>query len=267
MKILLCGDVVGRSGRDVVESTVSELRSEVDFIVVNADNAAHGFGISPSIAADFFSWGVDVITGGNHIFDQKDGMGLLASEKRLLRPANMADTIPGQGVFVSTNKSGRFIVIVHLIGRVGMPFHVSNPFDYMAKLLETYKLGVNTALIIVDFHAEATSEKNAMGHYLDGKVSAVVGTHTHVPTLDYCILPKGTAYQTDLGMCGDFDSVIGMQKSACIERFLKGYNCARLTPAGGSATFCGLQVETDDKSGLARSVSFVTRGRQWARSM
>lgn len=257
MKILLIGDVVGRSGREVTEKYIKIYRNKVDFIVVDVDNAAHGFGITPEIAKHFFEIGADVLTGGNHLFDQKEIFPMLSSEKRLLKPENTSDKIPGRGICETVLHDGRKIVVIHLLGQKNMPMIGENPFICMEKILMKYQLGINTNVIIVDFHAEVSSEKVALGHFLDGKVSIVVGTHTHVPTADYRILKNGTAYQTDLGMSGDYDSIIGMQKNIGIDKFLKGYSTGRLTPANGKGTFSGLLVSLNDKTGLANEVEYI----------
>lgn len=257
MKILLCGDVVGRSGREVAEKYIKLYRKEVDLIIVDVDNAAHGFGIVPNIANHFFEIGADVLTGGNHLVDQKEIFPMLSSEKRLLKPANTSDKIPGRGVCEITLHDGRKVVVIHLLGQKNMPMIGENPFTYMEKILTKYQLGINVSAIAVDYHAEVSSEKVALGQFLDGKVSVVIGTHTHVPTADYRILSNGTAYQTDLGMCGDYDSVLGMQKNICIDRFVKGYAAGHLTPSLGEGTFSGLLVTLDDKSGLAADVKYI----------
>ena len=224
---------------------------------MNVDNAAHGFGIIPKVANHFFEIGADVLTGGNHLVDQKEIFPMLSSDKRLLKPANTSDKLAGRGVGEYSLRDGRKIVVVHLLGQKGMSMIGDNPFVYMEKFFLKYQLGVNVSAIIVDFHAEVSSEKLAMGHFLDGKVSVVFGTHIHIPTADYRILENGTAYQTDLGMCGDYNSVLGFQKSVSIERFLKGFGTGRLTPATGEGTFSGLLVEVDDKTGLALSVCHI----------
>ncbi|MBE6447426.1 MAG: YmdB family metallophosphoesterase [Alphaproteobacteria bacterium] len=257
MKILLCGDVSGRSGREVLQQNIKKYRSLVDFIVVNVDNAAHGFGITPTMVRDILSWGADALTGGNHLTDQKEIFPILTSEKRLIKPANTSDKIPGSGILETQLFDGRKVVVIHLLGQKNMPMIGDNPFIYMREILNKYKLGVNASAIIVDFHAEVSSEKVALGHFLDGKVSAVVGTHTHIPTADWRILEHGTAYQTDLGMIGDYDSVIGMKKDVCVERFISGYASGHLTPAMGKGTFFGLLVELNDKTGLAINMNFV----------
>lgn len=253
MKLLFCGDVVGRSGREVVQKHVPRLRKEhaLDFVVVNGDNAAGGFGINPTICKEFFACGVDVITGGDHIWDQKEIIPMLSQEKRLLRPHNFPARNPGKGFEIFTLANGKKIAVMHLLGQV---FHKENldcPFAAADALLAGNRLGMHVQAIMVDFHAEATSEKCAMGHYLDGRVSVVVGSHTHIPTSDVCVLPKGTAYQTDAGMCGDYNSVIGFSPAAPLERFLSKIGKAKLEAATGQASLCGLLVETDDKTGLA----------------
>lgn len=255
MKLLFLGDVVGRSGRDAVIKNMPILRRDMalDAVIVNGDNAAGGFGITPQIAKDFFACGADVITGGDHIWDQqKEIKAYLAQEKRLLRPENFPVKTVGNGNFLLTLADGRKLLVLHLLGQVFHKEHTRCPFLTADEILEKYRLAANTA-IMVDFHAEATSEKTAMGKYLDGRVSVVVGSHTHVPTADARILPKGTAYQTDAGMCGDYDSVIGFDPAAPLERFLSKISKPKIEAAQGAATICGLYVEIDDKTGLAIS--------------
>ncbi|MDR1551622.1 MAG: TIGR00282 family metallophosphoesterase [Holosporaceae bacterium] len=256
MRILVCGDIVGRSGREVVLQHLCNLRERfcINFIILNVDNAAHGFGITGEIAKQFLENGADILTGGNHLFNQKGISGFLESEKRLLRPANLPSTVPGNGVFIVSEPDRPKIAVVHLIGQVNMPLIGENAFYYMDKFLASYHLGSDLQAIVIDFHAEVTSEKSALGHYLDGRVSAVVGTHTHIPTADDRILERGTAFQTDVGMCGDYDSVIGMQKSI-IGKFVKGFSYQRMLPADGKATLCGTIIDIDDRTGLATSIS------------
>lgn len=262
MKVLLCGDVVGRTGRDLILANVPILRSKysIDIVVVNVDNAAHGFGITEEMMTSLLAAGVDVLTGGNHLFDQKTASSLLAKESRLLRPANMPESTAGHGFIEVTTAAGKKALVVHLIGQKNMPMIGDNPFVYMQKLLNRYQLGGNINAIIVDFHAEVTSEKNALGQFLDGKVSVVVGTHTHVPTADERVLEAGTAFQTDLGMCGDYNSIIGMQKQTIIEKFVKGFCNTRFAPAQGEGTLSALLVETDDSTGLAISARAIRIG-------
>jgi metallophosphoesterase (TIGR00282 family) len=257
MKILFLGDVVGRSGRDAVCAYLPKARKEhgLDFIVVNGENAAGGFGITPAICEEFFKAGVDVITTGNHVWDQQDIIPVLAKEKRLLRPQNYPDNTTGSGAVLVTNSKGQSLLVAHVQGQVFMHESLRCPFAAMDKLLKQYTLGGNAGAILVDIHAEANSEKMAMGHYLDGRVSCVIGTHTHVPTNDAHILAKGTAYQSDAGMCGDYDSVIGMEKSVPIQRFLtKITKGNRMSAASGVATVCGAILDTHDKTGLATSI-------------
>ncbi|MDR2766295.1 MAG: YmdB family metallophosphoesterase [Holosporaceae bacterium] len=262
MRILICGDVVGRSGRDALAKRLADLRKNLalDLVVVDVDNAAHGFGVTPEIAGQILDMGADILTGGNHLFDHGEMVAVLESEKRLLRPANMPSTTPGSGVGELTTQKGQKLLVVHLLGQTNMPVIGENPFDYMNRLLQKYRMGGNVQAIVVEFHAEVTSEKNALGHFLDGRVSVVVGTHTHIPTADVRILEHGTAFQTDVGMCGDYDSVIGMRKEFIVERFMSGYNHKKFAPAIGEATICGLLVELDDKTGLATSAKPLILG-------
>ena len=252
MRILVCGDVVGRSGRTVVSENLPRLRDELalDFVVVNGENAAGGFGITPKICNQFFDAGADAITTGNHVFDQREIIPHFDTEKRILRPHNYPQTTPGTGVRVFPATRGRNVLIVHVMTRLFMD-PLADPFACVTEALDTYRLSSNVHAIVVDVHGEATSEKVAIGHFLDGRASMVVGTHTHVPTADHQILPAGTAYQTDIGMCGDYDSVIGMKKATAIERFVRKMPTARLEAANGEATLCAILVETDDDTGLA----------------
>lgn len=263
MKILFLGDIVGRTGRDAVCAWLPRARKEhgLDFIVVNGENAAAGFGITPAIAQEFFKSGVDVITTGNHVWDQQDIIPYLAQEKRILRPQNYPEGTPGGGMVVCTNARGQSLMVLHVQCQLFMHELLPCPFAAADLALKTHTLGGNVQAILVDIHGEATSEKMAFGHYLDGRVSFVVGSHTHVPTNDAHILKGGTAYQTDAGMCGDYDSVIGMEKSAPIKRFVgKITKGVKLTAATGTTTICGAIVETDDKTGLARHIEVIKLG-------
>ena len=260
MNVLFLGDVVGRSGRDAVIKHLPKLRREwaLDFVIVDGDNAAGGFGSTPQTVKDFFAAGADVVTGGDHIWDQKDIIPYLAQEKRLLRPQNFPDKAPGTGHGVFTTSSGKKILVLHLLGQVFHKEHTRCPFATADAILASSRLGAGgVAAIVVDFHAEATSEKMAMGHFLDGRVSAVVGSHTHVPTADARILPKGTAYQTDTGMCGDYDSIIGFAPEGPLERFLTKIPKAKMEAAMGEATLCGLVVEIDEVSGMTKGCKAV----------
>ena len=260
MKILLCGDVVGRAGRAAVTEHVPELRRMLglDFVVVNGENAAAGFGITDKICAELYAAGVDAITTGNHVWDRREIIAYIPSDPRLLRPANFPRGTPGRGSHVYRLADGRRVFLATLMARLFMDA-LDDPFAEVEALLAEQRLGEVDA-IIVDFHGEATSEKMAMGQLLDGRVSLVVGTHSHVPTADAQILPRGTAYQTDAGMCGDYDSVIGMQKAAAVARFVTKMPGERLQVAEGPATLCGVVVETDDATGLARRIAPVRIG-------
>jgi metallophosphoesterase (TIGR00282 family) len=263
MKILFLGDVVGRSGRDAVCKWLPAARKDhaLDFVVVNGENAAGGFGITPDIAKEFFKAGADVITTGNHVWDQQEIVPYIGQEKRLLRPHNYPPSTIGTGLAVATSARGQSLLVLHLQGQLFMHEMLSCPFACADAALKSHALVGGVGAILVDIHAEASSEKMALGHHLDGRVSAVIGTHTHVPTADAHILKGGTAYQTDAGMCGDYDSVIGMDKAAPVRRFVtKISKGQKLTAATGEATICGAIIETDDKTGLATRIEPVKVG-------
>jgi hypothetical protein len=253
--VLLCGDVVGRAGRDIVTAEMPRLRRELglDFVVVNGENAAHGFGITDRICAELYACGVDVITTGNHVWDRREIIPYIDGDSRLLRPINFPPGTPGNGFGIYRLGDGRAVLVVNAMARLFMDA-IDDPFAALDRLLGEHPLGLVDA-ILLDFHGEATSEKNSMGHFCDGRASAVVGTHSHVPTADFRILAKGTAYMTDLGMCGDYDSVIGMRKEGSIARFVRKMPGERLEVAEGAATLCAVMVETDDASGLARRIA------------
>lgn len=257
MKLLFLGDVVGRSGRDAVCEALPRLKAAhaLDFIVVNGENSAAGFGMTPGIAADFFAAGADVLTCGDHVWDQQELTPALAQNPKLLRPHNYPSTAPGSGAYLATNAQGKKILVLHLMGQVFMRDNVDCPFKTADAALSAYRLGQNVDAILVDVHAEATSEKMALGKYLDGRVSAVIGSHTHIPTNDAHVMKGGTAYQTDAGMCGDYDSVIGMESSAPLQRFLTKIQKVRMTAASGPATICGAIIEVNDKTGLASAIT------------
>jgi len=261
MRFLYCGDIVGRAGREAVLDRLPDLRRafDLDFVVANGENAAHGFGITAKICGELFEAGVDVITSGNHIWDQKEILHHIDHEPRLLRPCNLAEDMPGRGAGVFENAAGRRLAVVNLMGALFMP-PVEEPFDALDAVLDRFPLGGAADALLVDIHAEATSEKMAVGHICDGRASLVVGSHSHVPTADCRILPGGTAYQTDAGMCGDYDSVIGMEKTGALDRFRGREGARRLEPATGDGTLCGVFVETDDSTGLARYVASVRQG-------
>ncbi|MEL6979710.1 MAG: TIGR00282 family metallophosphoesterase [Pseudomonadota bacterium] len=255
MKLLFIGDIVGRTGRIAAREALPMLRERLaaDFTVVNAENAAAGFGLTRAIAEELFAAGADAITLGNHAFDQRELIGEIDAEPRIIKPLNWPKT-PGRGaglfeVPAGRAAAGKKVLVTNLLGRVFMN-PVDDPFEAADRLLAQYPLGRAADAILIDLHAEATSEMMAFGHFCDGRASIVVGTHTHVPTADAQVLPNGTAFQSDAGMTGDYDSVIGMDKTEPIRRFQTGLS-ARPEPAKGTATVCGLFVETDDATGLA----------------
>jgi hypothetical protein len=260
MRFLLLGDVVGKTGRDAVVRELPRLRRELalDFVAVNGENAAHGFGITPQICAELYAAGTDVITTGNHVWDRKEIIPYIGGDPRLLRPLNFPAGTPGKGAGVFALKDGRKMVVANAMARLFMDA-LDDPFAAVDAFLAEQPLGKGTS-ILLDFHGEASSEKTAMGYYCDGRASAVLGTHCHVPCADYRLLPKGTAYATDIGMCGDYDSVIGMQADSAVARFVKKMPGERLLPAEGEATLCGMLVETDDTTGLARRIAPLRLG-------
>ena len=268
MKILFLGDIIGRSGRDAVTARLPALRREwgLDAVVVNGENAAHGFGLTAKIAAELLAAGADAITLGNHSWDQREMIGHIDQEPRILRPLNYPPGTPGRGASIFTLERGRKILVIQAMGRLYMD-PLDDPFAAVERELSRTRLGPGGVdAILVDIHAEASSEKMAMGHYCDGRASLVVGSHSHVPTGDAQILPRGTAYQTDAGMCGDYDSVIGMQKDAAIARYVRKMPGERLIPAEGEGTVCGSYVETDDRTGLATRIVAVRLGPRLAES-
>ncbi|XBQ16857.1 MAG: TIGR00282 family metallophosphoesterase [Oceanicaulis sp.] len=253
MRIGFFGDVVGKSGREAVAEHLPGLRDrlKLDFVIVNAENAAGGFGITERTANELFDAGADVLTLGNHAWDQSEALSYIEREPRLLRPVNYRPgAAPGKGASLYDLPDGRRILVMNVMLRLFMQ-PLEDPFAAVEKEIVSCPLGQVADAIVVDMHGEATSEKTAMGVYCDGRASLVVGTHTHVPTADHRILPGGTAYQTDAGMCGDYDSVIGMEKDEPVNRFVTGMRSSRFTTASGEATACGLFVETDDATGLA----------------
>lgn len=254
MKVLFLGDIVGRSARQSVIAQLPDIRSELslDAIIVNCENAAGGFGVTPAICDDLFAAGADVLTTGNHVWDKAEISPYIQKQGRLLRPANMAREFPGKGAVVHHLPNGKRLGVVNVMCNLFMAEN-GNMFEALDKELDALALGRDADFILVDVHGEATSEKVATGFYCDGKVSCVVGTHTHIPTADHRILPQGTAFQTDAGMCGDYISVIGMDPDIAISRFT-GRKSGRLSVATGEPTLCGLIIETDDTSGLAQSV-------------
>lgn len=261
MRILFIGDIMGRSGREALAKHLPALKENLtpDVIIANAENAAHGAGINAKICEDLYALGVDCITSGNHVWDQRELILYIDRDPRLLRPANFPPGTPGQGTYLHQLADGRKILIANYMGRLFMD-PMDDPFNGINELLKRFSLGKNAQAIFVDFHAEATSEKMSFAHMLDGKVSAVVGTHTHVPTADSQVFPRGTAYQSDAGMTGDYDSVIGVRKEIPITRFSKKMPTERLTPADEEGTVCGIFVVTDDNTGLAKNIGPVIAG-------
>ncbi len=261
MRLLFCGDIVGRPGRDALEAHLPRVRRELepDFIVVNGENAASGFGITEKICNSLFEMGVDVITGGNHSWDQREMLNYINRETRLLRPHNFPSGTPGRGAAVFEATRGRKVLVLNAMARLFMD-PLDDPFAAVQRELERHRLGATVHAVILDFHGEATSEKMAMGHFVDGRVSLCVGTHTHVPTADTMILPGGTGYQTDAGMCGDYDSVIGMDKKVPLARFTRKLPTERLSVATGEGSLSAVLVETDDKTGLAKRIEPVRLG-------
>lgn len=261
MKILFCGDLVGRAGRDVTLEHLPGLRDELDldFVVVNAENAAHGFGLTEKICEELFAAGADAITTGNHVWDQREIIPYIDADHRVLRPLNYTGGTPGRGASVIKARDGRSVLVVNVMCRLFMEL-LDDPFAALDEVLRSHVLGSSVDAILIDVHGEATSEKMALGHVCDGRASLVVGTHTHVPTADAQLLPGGTAYQSDAGMCGDYDSVIGMRKETAIAKFRTKIVGERLSPARGPASLCAVYVETDDATGLARRVAPLVLG-------
>ena len=263
MKILILGDVMGASGRKAIKKNLSKIikDNEIDFTIINGENSADsGRGITKLIAEEFFSQGADVITSGNHIWDQKETTDYINKENRLLRPANFPEDSPGKGYGIYYTKNQKFKVgVINLMGNVFMK-KTEDVFKAAKKIKEKIILKKNVDFIVVDFHGEITSEKMAIGHFFDGSSTGVVGTHTHVPTADTRILEKGTAYQTDIGMCGDYNSVIGMNKENSLKRFFKDKEATQHFPAEGEATLSGIIIEGDHKTGLARKITRLIEG-------
>lgn len=267
MRLLFIGDVIGRAGRNAISEHVPVLRTKLklDFVVANGENAAGGFGLTENIAQDFLNAGVDCVTLGNHSFDQREALVFIERAPHVLRPINYPPGTPGRGAWLYETKAGARVLVVSVLGRVFMDA-MDDPFAALERELSACPLGQAADAIIVDLHAEASSEKQALGHYVDGRVSVAVGTHTHVPTADWRILPHGTAFQSDAGMTGDYDSVIGMDKDEPIRRFIRKTPGSRFEPADGPATLCGLYVETG-ADGLAKRVEPVRVGGLLAQAL
>lgn len=261
MRLLFLGDVVGRAGRRAITERLPSLRERyrADFVVVNGENAAGGFGITEAILSELLDAGADVVTTGNHVWDQREALVFIERHDRLLRPINFPAGTPGKGAGLFKAANGADVLVVNGQGRVFMT-DLDDPFRLIEDALSACPLKVAADAILIDFHAEATSEKEALGHFLDGRASLVVGTHTHVPTADHQVLGGGTAYLSDAGMCGDYDSVLGMEKEEPIGRFLTKISSRRFAPSNGEATLCGVAVEVDDSTGLARAIAPVRLG-------
>jgi len=264
LNILLCGDVVGRPGRDAVKAHLPGLRRDLrlDVAIVNAENSAHGFGLTEKICGELYEAGADILTTGNHVWDQREIIPYIERDPRVLRPANFPPGTPGAGSYLHRLNDGRQLLVVNLMGRLFMEM-LDDPFRAFNDLVAPYTLGRDVA-IVVDFHAEATSEKTAFGHFADGRVSAVIGTHTHIPTADHQILVGGTGYISDIGMCGNYDSVIGMQKEVSIRRFVTRVPDKKPQVAEGEGTLCGVFIATDDATGLTRRIEPVRVGGRLA---
>ncbi|WP_421951001.1 TIGR00282 family metallophosphoesterase [Pelagibacterium sp.] len=260
MRLLFLGDVMGRAGREVVTERLPELieRCRFDFVIVNGENASHGRGITEAHYEVLRDAGADVVTLGDHAFDQRELMTAIERHDTLIRPINFPPGAPGRGATMVTGRNGHQVLVVNALGRVFMP-PMDDPFRAVDNAIANCPLGEQADAIVVDFHAEATSEMQGMGHYLDGRVSLVVGTHTHIPTSDHRILRGGTGLMSDAGMCGDYDSVIGMEPEEPLNRFISGLATARFTPSEGEATLCGVAIETD-RDGLCRQIEPVRIG-------
>ena len=262
MNILILGDIMGPSGREAIIKKLPGLikKKTIDFVIVNGENAADpGTGITKKNTEEFFKAGADVITTGNHVWDQNETMEFITSEKRLLRPQNLSKESPGNGFGIFNSKNKKKVAVINLMGNIFMK-KCEDVFEEAKKFIQIVQLRKEADFIVVDMHGEITSEKMAMGYLFDGKATMVVGTHTHVPTSDYRIMEKGTAYQTDIGMCGDYNSVIGMNKDNSLKKFLKDPSATKHYPALGEATISGLMVIAESKTGLAKKVEPIILG-------
>ncbi len=262
MRLMFVGDVVGRSGRAAIVQHLPGLRERLgaDVVVVNGENATHGFGLSEDHFKLLRDHGADVVTLGNHAFDQREALVYIQREERLIRPANWPKGCPGRGATLVETAKGQRVLVINAMGRVTIDPLLDDPFPAVERELEACSMGQGCDAVLLDFHAEATSEKMAMAHFCDGRASLVVGTHTHAPTADHHVLAGGTAYQTDAGMTGDYDSVIGMDKAEPLQRFLRKLPIEKMKPSEGEATLCGVIVETDDATGLAKRIAPIRVG-------
>jgi hypothetical protein len=261
MRLLFLGDVVGRAGRRAITETLPGLRRRyrLDFVIVNGENAAGGFGITEPLLEDLLEAGADVVTLGNHAFDQKEALVFIERQPRLLRPLNFPKGTPGKGAGLYKARNGADVLVINGLGRVFMT-ELDCPFRAIDHEVTACRLKAGADAIVIDFHAEATSEKQALGYFLDGRVSCLVGTHTHAPTADERVLPNGTGYISDVGMCGDYESVLGMDRAEPVNRFLTRITRERFEPAMGPATISGLAVEIDDATGLTRRLEGLRLG-------
>ena len=268
MKILFLGDIVGRAGRRAITERLKGLRAawKLDFVVVNGENATNGAGLNAAHAKALLEAGVDVLTLGDHAFDQRDMLAFCEQEPRIIRPLNFAKGAPGKGARLFKDARGRKVLVTQVLGNVFMKRAFDDPFSTIEPVLKAHPLGGQAQAVIIDIHCEATSEKMAMGHFCDGRASLVVGTHTHIPTADAMILERGTAFQADAGMTGDYNSVIGMDKAEPMRRFVTGMVKGRFTPANGEATLSGVYVETDDRTGQATRIEMVRQGGRLAQA-
>ena len=263
MNILILGDIMGPSGREAIIKKLPNLikQKKIDFVIVNGENAANpGVGITKENTEEFFKAGTDVITTGNHVWDQKETMEFITSEKRLLRPENLVKGSPGKGFGIFNSKNNKKVAVINLMGNIFMK-KCDDVFEVAKNFIQKIKLKKDADFIVVDMHGEITSEKMAMGYLFDGKVTVFVGTHTHVPTSDHRIMEKGTAYQTDIGMCGDYNSVIGMNRDNSLKKFFKDSSATKHYPALGEATISGLMVIADNETGLANKVEPIVLGK------
>ena len=257
MKIIFIGDIVGKAGREAVAKNILILKEKYkpDVIIANAENAASGYGLTKKIALELFALEIDVLTLGNHAWDQREMLSYIEERPNIIRAINYPKSVPGKGDYKLMLNDGRTLIVMQVMLRLFMGISLDDPFASIQEKLKAEFLGSTCNAILVDMHGETTSEKNAFGHFVDGKVTAVLGTHTHIPTADAKILDNGTAYQTDVGMSGDYNSVIGMDKENPIHAFTKGYRAdGRFTPANGAGKICGAYVESDDRTGLAKNI-------------
>lgn len=261
MRFLFLGDIVGRSGRKAALAAIPELRRryDLDFLVINGENSAGGFGITEAILMELLDAGADVVTLGNHAFDQKDTLVYIERHDRLIRPVNYPVGTPGRGSGLFKARNGADVLVINVLGRVFMA-EMDCPFNAVDAQLEACPLGLGADVVLIDLHAETTSEKQSFGYHFDGRASVIVGTHTHAPTADERILPAGTAYMSDAGMCGDYESVLGMLTEEPINRFRTRIPRQRFEPSEGPATVSGLAVEIDDRTGLATRLKAVRLG-------